>query len=40
MVDAEKVEGNARLPFGLRGVNKQKKVSMRITCGPPISTAT
>ena len=27
MVDAEKVEGDARLPFGLPGVNKQKKVS-------------
>jgi type I restriction enzyme M protein len=27
MVDAEKVEGDARLPFGLPGVNRQKKVS-------------
>lgn len=27
MVDAEKVEGDRRLPFGLPGVNKQKKVS-------------
>jgi type I restriction enzyme M protein len=27
MVDAEKVEGDLRLPFGLPGVNKQKKVS-------------
>jgi type I restriction enzyme M protein len=27
MVDAEKVEGDPRLPFGLPGVNKQKKVS-------------
>jgi type I restriction-modification system DNA methylase subunit len=27
MVDAEKVDGDARLPFGLPGVNKQKKVS-------------
>lgn len=27
MVDAEKVEGDKRLPFGLPGVNKQKKVS-------------
>jgi len=26
MVDAEKVEGDLRLPFGLPGVNKQKKV--------------
>lgn len=27
MVDAEKVKGDARLPFGLPGVNKKKKVS-------------
>jgi type I restriction enzyme M protein len=27
MVDAEKVEGDPRLPFGLPGVNKQNKVS-------------
>ena len=27
LVDAEKVDGDARLPFGLPGVNKQKKVS-------------
>lgn len=27
MVDAEKVNGDRRLPFGLPGVNKQKKVS-------------
>jgi type I restriction enzyme M protein len=27
MVDAEKVDGDPRLPFGLPGVNKQKKVS-------------
>ncbi|PYO97691.1 MAG: DNA methyltransferase [Gemmatimonadetes bacterium] len=27
LVDAEKVEGDVRLPFGLPGVNKQKKVS-------------
>jgi type I restriction enzyme M protein len=27
MVDAEKVKDDHRLPFGLRGVNKQKKVS-------------
>ncbi len=26
MVDAEKIEGDPRLPFGLPGVNKQKKV--------------
>jgi type I restriction enzyme M protein len=27
MVDAEKVEGDPRVPFGLPGINKQKKVS-------------
>ncbi len=27
MVDAEKIEGDLRLPFGLPGVNKKKKVS-------------
>lgn len=27
LVDAEKIEGDPRLPFGLPGVNKQKKVS-------------
>ena len=29
MVDAEKVKDDRRLPFGLPGVNKQKKVSQR-----------
>jgi type I restriction enzyme M protein len=40
MVDAEKIEGDPRLPFGLPGVNKQKKVSNGNYCGSPISTAT
>ena len=27
LVDAERIKGDQRLPFGLPGVNKQKKVS-------------
>ena len=39
-VDESKVREDKRLPFGLPGVNKAKKVSTPTTCGSPTSTAT
>ncbi len=39
MVDAEKVKDDRRLPFGLPGVNKQKKVGNATTSGYPTSGA-
>jgi len=40
LVYAERIKGDPRLPFGLPGVNKQKKVSEVTTCGSPTSGAT
>jgi type I restriction enzyme M protein len=39
MMDAEKIEGDRRLPFGLPGVNKAKRSRTGTTCGFPTSTA-